>query len=853
MSDLGRRSRTAELVALAQATDASGNVDLTAYEAQRLILQHQAIDGLNAQGLVAELTGSPAYATEAGREQVRPLLRAIADRLPASDAERFASALDAANVGESWLERNFERYVEEPVSAAADQVGRTIDRGLTWTDRQISDNLAATRRWAAGIADAPQNSWLERAAGQVVAEGAGLAQERYGVMKGATRQGLEMLGETVDLAKFANRFATDRDFRNLVIGAAGVYASEVAHDPSKPFTDIQNAARRAWNEWEQGLEQATHEGREREYLGGTQGAAGVEIIATFLPVSKITKLGRVARALDATEDLAPDGRVAGRVEGRVAGELAEEVRELADGAIAAQARGGIEKGAGDLAFAGLAGIKRNQRELGELVEGLRRSGDLGGLLRSGALAPRELNYLARTDLAVFDGQVSFHQALNAYVGTRPLTALSSREVGDIGEAIVAHDLARRGYRDLVPIQNNSGHGNDLMGIHPQTGRWEGIEIKASVHGAARTQSGEPFVTITRRLERAVEGKGHWDPKNMWEEQAQSTATRVLDEAFDSRTRTLDVDPKWARVNLERDAVTGELKGTPDIEAWRSPAQRPQERGQVPEGIDPAAPVHKQAALEPDTPGPVLAAGFAPALKPSTDLRDPNHPGHDAFARTLSEVHRAETTRGIAHGPHSERVAAALMLEAVRNGQGITNVEISRDGRIVGLERRGMEPAKEVSIDSSQALSLSMEQYATQWTQLRSPHYAGRSPAPERTPEQARSLAQLSPQDQAMFARIREGVPGHIADDVVAHAMLQAKKDGIADADKIERVAMVGDKLWIAGTTPGFRVAMDVSSPPPDLPDTLQRNQDLNQQREQQLAMEAAQREQQQAQGRGLSV
>jgi hypothetical protein len=61
--------RTADLVALAQATDDNGRVDLTAYQAQQLILLHQWIDGLDAKGLVHELTDSPAYANAEGRSQ----------------------------------------------------------------------------------------------------------------------------------------------------------------------------------------------------------------------------------------------------------------------------------------------------------------------------------------------------------------------------------------------------------------------------------------------------------------------------------------------------------------------------------------------------------------------------------------------------------------------------------------------------------------------------------------------------------------------------------------------------------------------------------------------------------------
>lgn len=852
MNDTVRPPRTADLVALAHATDANGHVDLTAYEAQRLILLHQSVDGLDAKGLVGELVSSPAYASDKGREQIGPLLDAISSRLPATDAARFSDALDSANVNESWLERNYERYVEEPVAAGYQQAKRAVGDGLSWTDQQISDNLAAARRWADSVRDNPQNSYLEHAAGNLADQGAGKAQDYYGAMKGTTSHGLAMLGETVDLAKFAHRFGTDRDFRNLIIGTAAIYASDAIHDPGKPFTDIQHAAVKAWNEWEAGLEQAIQAGKEQEYLGEAKGAAAVEIIATFVPVSKITKLAKVARAVDVADDLVPDGagRAAARVEGKVAGELAEELVDVARDAARVQARGGLEGAGANLTFSGLAGIKRSQGELRELADGLRKSGDLDGLLQSGALAPRELNYLARQDVTLFDGKITFQQALTKSLHGRELSALKSGEVGDIGEAIIAHDLARKGYRDLVPIQNNSGHGNDLAGINPETGRWEVVEVKASVKGIAKAQTGDPDFSILKRLALAADAREGtvWAPKNMWEEQAQGTAQRILDETLNPETRKVDVDAKWVRVNLERDAVNGELKGTPEIEPWRSPAQRMREHSQ---SIEPAPPTRGPAS-EPHT---ALPPGFAPALSSSTDLRDCSHPGHTHFARIQSEVHRAETTHGIAHGPHSEQVAAALMWEASRQKQDITHVEIQADGKIVGRQQHSAwEPVREVAVDANQALSLTLDQYAERWTQRQSPYYAPSLQAAERTPEQAQTLARLASQDQSMFARIRKEVPAQIDDGVVLNAMLEVKRDGTAmDAGQIGMVAVVGDKLWVAGTIPGFRTAVDVTAPVPEVPDLLQQNQALNLQREQQLAIEAMQREQSQAQSRGIPV
>ncbi len=663
-------------------------------------------------------------------------------------------------------------------------------------------------------------------------------------MKGATSQGLALLGDTVDLAKFAYRFNTDVNFRNVVIGAAAIYASDAANDPSKPLNDISKAAIGAWNEWEAGLEKATKEGKEKEYLGEAKGAAAIEIIATFVPISKITKLARVAQAVDVADDLTPAGRVAGRTESRIAGDLAEELVELARDAKRVQARGGLEGAGADLAFSGLAGMKRSQGELRELVDGLRKSGDLDGLLSSGALAPKELGYLARRDITTFDGDVSFEQALTKSIGGRELSASKSSEVGDIGEAIVAHDLARKGYADLVPIQNNSGHGNDLAGINPETGRWDVVEVKASVQGIARTQGGNPEALITPRLNLAAGARGHWEPKNMWEEQAKATAERIIDETLNRTTGKVDVDPKWARVNIERDAITGELKATPHIEKWKTPAERAQERG----AFERVEPPPKQASLEPDA---MQATGVQATHLTSSrgrfdDLRESDHPGNQAFKRALDEVHRMETTRGVPSGPHSEKVAAALAVAAERDGQIITNVEMRADGQVYGIARlSAFTPNKEVSVDPAQVQGTPMEQYAAQWSQARSPHYAIHSPRAERSDELSIPLNGMSPSDQAMFAKIRQGAPLHISDGHVAHAMLLAKKDGITDASMIDKALMAGDKLWVAGTTPGFRAAVDVSAPAPSMQETLLQTQNLNQQREQQLALEAAQQSQSQ--------
>lgn len=287
------RKRNIELAALAAATDINGNVDLTRFEAQRLILENQSIDGADANGIVRQIVASTGFSRPDGKEQARPLLDAIRGSLPADQRARFDTAVDDANHWDGLLERGW----EQTQAGVSDAYGYVRGK-VNWADEQVSDRLGEYRQWAQRASSNPENSYLERAAATMAAEGVGNVQENYGALKGAAGHGLTMIGETVDLAKFGYRFATDTDFRNTMIGAAVVYVSEVSRDPSKPVSDLSNAAHSAWNEWEKGLEQAQQQGKEREYMGSAQGAAGIELLTAIVPVSKLSKFAKVAKAVD---------------------------------------------------------------------------------------------------------------------------------------------------------------------------------------------------------------------------------------------------------------------------------------------------------------------------------------------------------------------------------------------------------------------------------------------------------------------------------------------------------------------------------------------------------------------------
>lgn len=105
-----------------------------------------------------------------------------------------------------------------------------------------------------------------------------------------------------------------------------------------------------------------------------------------------------------------------------------------------------------------------------------------------------------------------------------------------------------------------------------------------------------------------------------------------------------------------------------------------------------------------------------------------------------------------------------------------------------------------------------------------------------------SVSQFSPDDQAMFAKIRQNASPHIPDEKVAEAMLLAKRNGIDDASRIGPVGVVDGKLWVGGSVPGYHVGVSVTEPSPPLSDTLRETQSFNAQREQQLTQNSAQQQ-----------
>lgn len=532
------RYTTSDYAALLGAIDDDGRFDPAAFEAQRLIHANETIDGIDADALVRDLKDSPAFTGPDGKTQVQPLIEAINSRLDAASREKLAGALTAGGLTDPGI--------AERARTAYNQVHDTVRQAAERVDQSISDTLADAKRLSDGLGSDVGATPTERAVGQAAGFALGKTQEAYGEKKGQYGAAFDMVAGAGAAAQFGYRYQHDANYRDVVNGAVGLYAAQAAQDPSKPLHDLGAAAKAAYNGFSQRMAEAQEAGKGHEAGGQLRGAVGFEVAMSALPVGGATRLAKLVRGLE-----------------RGGPEAAAEIAETLGQARALRGTAAGEEVAENF-YRGMAGIKRSQGELHELIDTVRKAGHMDDLLGSGALHPNELNYLIRKQPDVFSGKVPFEQSLEAWIGDRPLHTLNNRQIGDIGEALLAHRLVKEGYTDLIPIQNISGHGNDMVGIAPN-GNVEYFEVKASRLGRAATQSGIPEDVIVDRLDKAMRGDRYWEPGNIWEQEVVERARGLIRHADAN-----GIDAKWVRINLGRDADTGKLTSDMTIEPWLPP-------------------------------------------------------------------------------------------------------------------------------------------------------------------------------------------------------------------------------------------------------------------------------------------
>ncbi len=91
---------------------------------------------------------------------------------------------------------------------------------------------------------------------------------------------------------------------------------------------------------------------------------------------------------------------------------------------------------------------------------------------------------------------------------------NSGEKGRCGEWLAKMDMAQDGFDEIVAVQNNSGHGVDLIGRNSATGEVKVWEVKTTdgvkttdLSKTQKTMGGKDFTND--RLDRAATGKGNY--------------------------------------------------------------------------------------------------------------------------------------------------------------------------------------------------------------------------------------------------------------------------------------------------------------------------------------------------------
>lgn len=224
--------------------------------------------------------------------------------------------------------------------------------------------------------------------------------------------------------------------------------------------------------------------------------------------------------------------------------------------------------------------------------------------------------------------------------------------------------------------------------------------------------------------------------------------------------------------------------------------------------------------------------FAPSQQALRDLRDPQHEGYDALCEMQHRAKLFETQNSIPHGPHSNQLGASMLAFAVENRFRYNNVYLEKNqdtGQVQLKHARYGEPTQYFDADLAKMSSQPIEVSSQRINEAVSKHNANPASALERTQEQTQGLGELSPDMKVMFGRVRGGTPGHISDDHVMLATLEAKKAGM-DANTIEHVSMVRDQIRVVRSGPDEKtVLVDVNSPAPPLQASVQEANTINQQ------------------------
>ncbi|RYH54387.1 MAG: hypothetical protein EON54_13030 [Alcaligenaceae bacterium] len=145
--------------------------------------------------------------------------------------------------------------------------------------------------------------------------------------------------------------------------------------------------------------------------------------------------------------------------------------------------------------------------------------------------------------------------------------------GKCGEWQARRDLESEGF-DVIDVQNKSGHGIDVVGRNPKTGDVRVLEVKTTqtdvappLTGAGKSMGGLEFTRD--RLEKALEGKGHWQNQP----ELKANAEKLDEWLKDAKRRGAKVTPEKYDVYVE-DPDKGCIKRKDSKSSpWEAPSKK----------------------------------------------------------------------------------------------------------------------------------------------------------------------------------------------------------------------------------------------------------------------------------------
>ncbi|NIK38857.1 peptidoglycan hydrolase-like protein with peptidoglycan-binding domain [Xanthomonas arboricola] len=97
-------------------------------------------------------------------------------------------------------------------------------------------------------------------------------------------------------------------------------------------------------------------------------------------------------------------------------------------------------------------------------------------------------------------------------------------------------------------------------------------------------------------------------------------------------------------------------------------------------------------------------------------------------------------------------------------------------------------------------------------------------------------------DYALFSAIQAQLPKGTSDEKTAEVLHAVKESGIERADELRKVTIQDDVAFVFGKTPGFHSETALNTPSPGIKETLQKTEELDQQRAQEMVQFQRERE-----------